>query len=169
MSITKRTSHLHLFNRPQPHLQVYEQHSQSWVSWVRDRAPLRVKCKVWVFQMCTFFSQIENIDGRAKSFFYKKSYLQLYIFILQTKTLRIQCSQFGTKMYMSGTPTPTLPILLGAGHDYRPRRPISEHNLFHSSGNNGYCIFKEIYTFFLEILSDRFFSNSKKHILMLWL
>ena len=129
MSITKRTSHLHLFNRPQPHLQVYEQHSQSWVSWVRDRAPLRVKCKVRVFQMCTFFSQIENIDGRAKSFFYKKSYLQLHTyFILQTKTLRIQCSQFGTKICTSGTPT--FRIFLGAGQDHGPRRPISALETF---------------------------------------
>ena len=31
-----------------------------WVSWVRDRAPLRVKCEVWVCQMCTFLSQIER-------------------------------------------------------------------------------------------------------------
>ena len=31
-----------------------------WVSWVRDCTPLRVKCEVWVCQMCTFLSQIER-------------------------------------------------------------------------------------------------------------
>ena len=75
------------------------QPEQCGVSRVRDRAPHRVKCEVWlwVYQMC--------IDGRAKSFSIKNlisNYASIYL-IFQNRILRIQYSQIGTKMYTSGT------------------------------------------------------------------
>ena len=82
-------------------------------------------------QMCTFLAQILNIDGRAKKFYKKILFQTMYIyFIFQTRTLRLQCSKFGTKMYPSGTPT--LRIILGAGHDHGPgpRRPNTLCGLF---------------------------------------
>ena len=38
-------------------------------------APLRVLAKVPEYQICTIFSQIESIDGRAKCFYYKKYFM----------------------------------------------------------------------------------------------
>ena len=100
---------------------------QCWVSWVRNRAPLRVKCEVRCTKCVDLCPKLRVLMVELKLFYKKILFvITTYIFhnLFQTRTLIIQYSQFGTKMYTSGTST--LCILLGAGHDHGPKRPISD-------------------------------------------